>query len=529
VIENWLTSTNERGYEIPFCQLLSSQGHRILHLSSHGPQEQGKDIITIAPDGVPCAYQLKGEKNINLQKWRAIRPEIEELIEIPIHHPSVRSDSLNHRAYLVNNGFLADTVRREIHDRNRVNKKRRLPKLNLILKDDLLKDFLSIHGRFLPVEPADFRRFLELYLADGSALLQEGQFCQFLLSVMPFEETTIKKLDLERAIASTLLLTGYVLSPYNERQNSVSIINGWVLLGAHILAIIEKTRLPQRHWRPTFDICTYAIERSFEGLIAEVLARNTYEEGDLPTDGVVYKARMTLILGYLAAFENYLHAKREHSRWTKDILHFILANKSNLTLWGESAAPLFYSIAWCLERWGKPLEAENLLLSLVHTITVLNSRRNRQRGLPDPYHSVEAVMQSELGLADDDTEGERFVGHSYILQSTIECLARRLRRQALARMWGEISRISYCEFLPEPIWATYFWYSKKGELKQRLPKKPESWQSLLDRAQSKNFSTTPDLLKQMPHFLPLFLLVYPHRVRPELVKLADFILTDGKT
>jgi hypothetical protein len=197
VVENWLTSTNERGYEIPFCQLLAFQGHRILHISSHGPQEQGKDIITIAPDGVPCAYQLKGEKHINLRTWRAIRGEIEELIEIPIQHPSVTDDFPYHRAYLVNNGLLADTVRREIQDRNRAYRRRGLPVLNLILKGDLLRDFIGIHGRFLPSEPNDFRRFLELYLSDGGALPSEKRLSDFLVSILPVESKAAKKSELK--------------------------------------------------------------------------------------------------------------------------------------------------------------------------------------------------------------------------------------------------------------------------------------------------------------------------------------------
>lgn len=238
LIENWLISTNERGYEVPFCQLLTAQGHRLLHLSSHGPQEQGKDIITVAPDGVTCAYQLKGG-DIKLGEWRQIRPEIDELIEIPIHHPSLPHDQLQHRVYLVTNGLLADTVRREIDDRNRRNARRGLPELNVILKGDLLKDFVGIHGRFLPTELEDFRRFLELYLFDGAALLPEKQFSEFLMSVLPFGEETPKKLDTERALASATVLTGYVLSAYNEKRNSLSLVNGWVMLAAHVLGIAE--------------------------------------------------------------------------------------------------------------------------------------------------------------------------------------------------------------------------------------------------------------------------------------------------
>jgi hypothetical protein len=41
VIENWLTSANERSYQIPFCQLLAAEGETVIYISSHGPFEQG--------------------------------------------------------------------------------------------------------------------------------------------------------------------------------------------------------------------------------------------------------------------------------------------------------------------------------------------------------------------------------------------------------------------------------------------------------------------------------------------------------
>jgi hypothetical protein len=524
VIENWLTSTNERGYEIPFCQLLASQGHRVLHMSSHGPQEQGKDVITIAPDGIPCAYQLKGEKDIGLSTWRKIRAEIEELIEIPIHHPSVASDFPNHRAYLVNNGLLKDTVRREIHDRNRVYRNKGLPTLNLILKGDLLKDFVEIHGRFLPTEPADFRRFLELYLSDGVGLLPAQQFSNFLLSVLPLGGKAMKKLEMERALASALILAGYVLSPYAEKRNSISLINGWVILAAHVLAVASKARLPKKNWMPTFELCVSAIEQGFQDLVKEVLERDNFSEGDRFTDGLFYRARMTLVLGYLTAFENYLSLKGEPSESTEAIRKFVDAQKNYLLLWGESAIPVFLSVAWFLERQAKQLEAEQLISSVAQAIITQNDPENETRGLHDPYHSVEAVLRANLGLDPNDLGQEKFVGHSFGLQSAVEWLARRLRRQTLARMWRGITRISFCEFMPEPQWATYLWNSEKGELKNRFPNRPESWKELVARSQSKKYEAIPDLLKQMPSFLLLFLLVYPHRVRPELIRVLDHSL-----
>ena len=69
VIENWLDKATERSFEKPYCYMLAAEGHTIIHLTRHSSMELGKDIITIAPDGTPCAFQLK-TGNISLDKWR---------------------------------------------------------------------------------------------------------------------------------------------------------------------------------------------------------------------------------------------------------------------------------------------------------------------------------------------------------------------------------------------------------------------------------------------------------------------------
>jgi len=60
LLENWLISVNEKSFQIPFCQLLTGEGHEVVHISRHGPFEAGKDILAIDSNGIPCAFQLKG-------------------------------------------------------------------------------------------------------------------------------------------------------------------------------------------------------------------------------------------------------------------------------------------------------------------------------------------------------------------------------------------------------------------------------------------------------------------------------------
>ena len=119
LLENWLTRTNERGYMIPFCQLLVSNGYTLLYVSPHGMLEEGKDIIALNQKGEPEAFQLKNG-DITLAQWRSIQGEINELVALPIQHASV-SEKSQFKSWLVTNGEVKDPVRTQIVTQNRNN------------------------------------------------------------------------------------------------------------------------------------------------------------------------------------------------------------------------------------------------------------------------------------------------------------------------------------------------------------------------------------------------------------------------
>jgi hypothetical protein len=84
LIEDWLTRANEREYEVPFCQLLMAEGHRVKHRQTHGLTEQGKDVISVDARNRAHAFQLKAD-DITLARWRReVLPEIHSLTEVPI-------------------------------------------------------------------------------------------------------------------------------------------------------------------------------------------------------------------------------------------------------------------------------------------------------------------------------------------------------------------------------------------------------------------------------------------------------------
>ena len=212
-IENWLTTTNELGYQMPFCQLLLSEGYSVCHNSKQNAFEQGKDIIAIDKDGTPCGFQLKGG-NITNARWRdEVKQEIEELIDYKIVHPAI-DKTKKHRSFLVTNGELEDTVRIGIDNLN--GGKWKDNPLQVITRGQLLNKFVELSGNFTPQEVADYKSFLDLYFVDGRELFDEEKYSALIVGVLRLNQDGLSKEERKRNITAAILYTGYHYCPVKK-------------------------------------------------------------------------------------------------------------------------------------------------------------------------------------------------------------------------------------------------------------------------------------------------------------------------
>ena len=431
VVENWLTNAKERrGYEIPFCQCLMMNGYKVLHLSSHGQMEQGKDIIAIDKNGVPCAFQLKAG-NITTGVWRDIKGEIDDLIEIPINHPSI-DKSVKHRAFLVTNGKINDKIRTDIDDRNANYKRKGFPELEIIVGSELLTEFIKIHGSFLPSEPKDFKSFLELFLSDGTDMLNKELFSNLLTSILFENKETESYSIIRQKIASGVLLSQYVLSPYELKKNHVAIVEGWILFCAYVLGLVEKYKLPEKYWRPSYELIIQRINEQLSLLKEEVVCRDNYIEGYALGDGdVIYKARITIVMGWLSALE--LFQKRIDRKYELDgsIYDYIKEYYPDKTwFWGESATPFFILMCLFLSEYGDEELSNSIINDLLLEITMENNIREG-KGIPDPYYSPKEVIGSIFDMPEFEIDWKSFLGSSYHLSVLVDILVRRNKRNIL--------------------------------------------------------------------------------------------------
>lgn len=514
VVESWLTSANERQYQIPFCQLLAAEGETVVYISPHGQREQGKDVITLGHDREPRAYQLKAGR-VTLKDWREYHGEINELVTYPIDHPSIRSRR-QHRPYFVTNGTVADPVLSAIPAANRFWVRGGAKALQLVARDELVSRFVKAHGSYLPRDPANFALFLDLVVKGGRDPFPKADFARFLESLLPLHSKPRPKgRDIGRVLSSAVLLTTYITQGCARENNHWALFEAWVTAASYILAIAERHTAPLKYWATSFELSELGAVRALEALSDECEKNATlFVQGNALTDGACYGPRITILCGLLAALN--LHRRIGGVAPNSYVQDFLNANLRKVNLWGESAVPYLWAAALESEQHGHHSIAEGLLFQVLTTIIEVNGRKGR--ALPNPYYGPEEALRLANDL--DPTNREKFGGHSYTAEPLIDFLARRLSRRALSSIWDKVSKVRFADFCVGETWEWFRWRAQYGSLKETMPGTPESWSRLLAHATSPPERLSP-LICSRPQYALLFALVFPHRFGCNLAKLVE--------
>ena len=516
-IEDWLTKAYERDYLLSFCQVLIHKGHRILYISSHSQLEQGKDIITIDADGNCCAYQLKAGQ-IDIQEWRKIRGEVKELIELPVVHPSVDRSKI-HKSYLVTNGDFTDPVRLQIAQINEDNKikKRNYSYLDTLNGKTLLKDFIDAQGEFLPRGIEQFESFLDFFRYDGRDFFPKNKYFNFINRAIFSKAGKVRTRQIS-AITSSIIITAYLLKQFQLRRNYYAQFEAWIALATSQLRFATSLKMDHNLWQPSYQIVMEEARRNLSTLKDELFTRDDFLEGNWIGDGGdLYRTRVTLVLGAIAALESWFHRNGSKPK-DKMLLEIIRTNIRKMFFWGESAFPFIYHIVKYLELVEEQRLANQLLILTLDYILNLNHPHSVS-GLASPYYSPSDVLESKFGITLDDIDFGDFPGSSYILESIILMLTRRNMRDVVASRWRTISHMMLEGFKLDRIEDTFTWKTEDGENAVYNPKATKSWREL--KLEATDITICPELYKQNLDLLHFFVLVCPHRASSTVVSLLD--------
>lgn len=237
-------------------------------------------------------------------------------------------------------------------------------------------------------------------------------------------------------------------------------------------------------------------------------------------DGALfYKSRLTMVMGWLAAFELYM--KNTDANYTLDRRVYDCVKKfygSDTWFWGESATPLFIMMSKLAIAFGDSSLSNKIICDLIIDIVFRNGFRE-ESALPAPYYSVKEIINHFYGSPDEKIELSSFSGASYHLAVLIDILVRKKRRDLLNVIWKEVTSIRNSEFMHKPSWAFLKWHCDEGNETEFPFERPQSWNELRKEALD---MTTIDLPKSLASpFCCYFLICYPHRLNRRSGKLLD--------
>jgi hypothetical protein len=531
VIENWLDRATERTFEVPFCYMMAAQGHTIIHLTRQTAMELGKDILSIAPDGVPCAFQLKTARNgrLGLSDWRSnVAHQVIDLVGGRLAHTSIPSNSPHHRAFLVTNGELEEEVVRAIKDLNEGWRSQGLAwELRTIVRGEMLQLAKNLGVALWPTEPFDAKQYLDIYFADGRGELPKAELSDLLGQVLLLDEDSkLARADCTRRIASAALLCATATSSYSARANHVAMIEAWTLFIGQVFCFAAKQELDPSAYDAELRIAQGAISSAAEALVAELNERDNLYQGDVTFDAAFLPARMTRVLAFVSAAA--LSSQPLLSSDSRSAArNAFVRHRRKLLLWGEAAVPEILACFWFWRTLDATLAPEHLLRQVTSAV-IRRNQPGSSNALASPYHTFETRMLERLGASADNDE-DSFDGHSYSAEGLVYLLARLLWKQTLRVIWPDFTRLHLVKFVPEPASAFWRWHrsGSRGGYELRMPTRTQDWRALRREAASTGSGVYPAAVSDDPSLLLFFVLTCPFRLDADVVRWLDTKLRLG--
>lgn len=517
LVENWLINVNELTFTIPFCQLLLAKGLKIVHISSQGPMEQGKDVIATDKNGNVFCYQLKGG-DIKSKDWAAMKAEVDQLVELPPKHTSLSKEVTKWEAYLVTNGKIANPTARDIYDYSESKCKAGHQPLQTIVQGELLADFAKYFGDFLPVEIDDLQIFLDLYNQNGDYMLDNKAFKTF------FEKFFISKNKVSNpkqveAVRASLILCNYLLTYKLAKQNYIEIIKAHLLLLASLYDYTERHKIPNNKWKDSEGLIYELIESQYRLLIDELENHPQHyiqDEYGLLSEALTYKIRCTELIGFLSAYLNYCHISGKKA-YKPEVVGGLLTDLSSATtkvLLGEYFMPFLVNYIVHLHFEKNDQEVAKELVSAF--VSLLSCHTGKNLGMPSPYYDITQSVEWTLGINKEKiTEG--FQHRSYSIRTIISLLALLGGRPVLKAHWREISYICQQEIVPDKCVDYLRWKIEEGKQIDHFPDATQSWEKLAKQAEADYSQFLPESIKAKPYFIPFMINVMPHRINHKFV------------
>lgn len=447
-----------------------------------------------------------------------MRGQVDDLTEIPPVNPAIPKTPDTWKCFIVTNGTIAGPTLRTISDVSDAKKRNGKMPVETIVKEELLKRFNDGFGEYFPAEPKDISIFFKMYCEPGDSVINKEEFKVFFENFFYSIDGKSKQKKIE-AIQSSLILCSYLLANKYKEENYVAIIDGWVLVLATILHFAHKWKIEQKSYALSEEIVQEELDQVYARLIEDVvedekfLVDTTY--GLLSEPFITHKLRCTELMGYIYA--GFCYSKlgdRTKPEALDGAEEKFLLIQSNKIIVSEGMLPLYYSSILFYLLQEKTDFAVTQLKDLTNLVLIGHDEGNR--GLPNPYYSIEQAVSYSLGVNEEDVN-EDFLGRSYCLWPAILLLAKCSERDWLNEVWPKLALISSAEVVAKDTNDLLLWRVKDCELIDTFPNPQQSWKDLLSEASESYDGSIPQILLTRKHLIPFFLVVMPHRFSSKLL------------
>ena len=528
LLESWLDSASERAYQTAFCQMLSAQGHTIVHSTRHSQLEFGKDVLSIAPDGTPCAYQLKGNpgSRLTLRQFGEIQNQIVQLVTQPIVFPGLPIRA--HKTYLVTNGVVDEEAQKALDELNRGFLSAQVlgKPTEIISRGHLIKWANDLGTCLWPSELEDVNHLLQLLVTQGDEIFPTQLLNDLLIPLLLLgtdQRVPPTANELRRRITSAGILTAVSLRNFSLKQNYWAIISAWVMYATYVIGSCERFQKSyNRNAKDSVEIALDVICLSLSQLCDELQDRRHLVEGNALVDSFTYKGRYTLLVALMSIYWFWSEEKGWSNDKHRDFIDtFIPRAQNKLYLWGEGAVPQLLLHLWYLRATDSSNIPDLLLASSLGQIIRL-SIDDKSNGLPNPYYTFEDVtrhiLRGFLALKEDPFHGDSFRYSSYFALSLMQLLVRTNLKQTCKSIWPSFSKMNLKYFLPFKDWMFCLKQAPDGKEITDQPKLTKEWNELVNESRDVSGAGIPKALKENRFLFFLFILLFPYRATPSAVR-----------
>lgn len=517
VVEGWLTSTTEIAFQVPFAQLLTTEGYSVLQGPAHHPFEHGKDIIARDPEGRLCVFQLK-TGDINVTSLEAIQGQIHAAVTAAVSYPGMDQGKLADRVLLVCSGTASPPARDRLHAMNEGYVSKAYARVELVEMEQLVGRFCRAQATAIGIR--DLQSLLGLLTSDGSGEFQSGVLLRILQGQLDTAVVDGGEARIVRALSDALLTTAYSMSPWLLCGNHLACAQAWLVAAISVLRCGVRANLQTQRWKASFELAVAAARANLDALVGEASEVHDLVLPDL-SEPLVYPTRALAICGWASAYYLSERVCADPGPSRNLAVSVVQRELPFVKVAGEAGAAYLFAIARLLELHDHTKSAIELTAGWLRTVCQANAPKPAPSvsALPNLYYSLEEALQIQCGTWPEQRTPERFDGRAYTAMQAVDWLAARGAREPVAAVFRELSRLLHVDVEPS---APYRWLEMRDDeavATEMLLPCPSSWAEFRRRAATPSTHPLGDYLEQPGLITPYLGLLLPHRFNRRLASL----------